>query len=1035
LRVDLFLKLYFSFCSKFHEKSLQISMRPHNYNVTIAMITRLPPIAPMRFSIFRRLITSSKSLLSLGNRASRSFLARSTAAADGLVVLDGTHIDEFIKTRGIVTISTESVAEAASAEASVKRDACPLKCLLFLASGSPILVVLRLEDRVSESALATFLGIAKSRLEMARPQELIPLTGFPVGQVPPFGHREPLYTLIDQCVTSHSHVVFGDNLEYVLLTTELLRAANGKVVSVSLAAAAAAAATGNAEEGGDQIKATTLPAPWVSGAQAVSLTGIIAQKRKIANLLLFLSIVPPTSSSTRDSRPPPATSAYVRRVWAHPETSEPCEVQLILGKTLERRLGRAPAAELFKSLKRGQIVRVTGKPQEHQQQQGQAPRPYVVDMVVHDIEITGTIAPALYSRTGLVENDEEDEEHFGESEEEERERLKKEKKSQPFNKAEQALLDAELPYYKLPVVAENVKLVNDLASIGYMAEILLRGDHRQHSQTAEVASLGSGGGNAEDEEIEKKQDNTTVLPTSSSMPVLSVKHRVKAARRQAALDPGTWRPRLILGLDAEWQPNFSREEKNSPVSVLQIGSTAHVFLIDMLELCHNPREESSPHDRGKTKGKTTLTLEQKALSDVLEAVLGDAGIVKVGFGLKYDFKRLVESYPWMPCFAAAAAEENENENSSEEKEKEEGIAKSLPYRSVPIRSHVDALLLARSAGDGQTSYKRLGLSAVCRLILGKAVDKSEQTSDWGTRPLTQDQIYYAAADVTCLVDIFNGIIARRPDFLAAFWMAQFSSHLTDMAALRPKLSYSRRGRGGNEGAGGASGAGLSWRTNTNARGYGSTNQVQCNVDALMRYLGQPIPDGGKLSIIKLAASETVQTGSGVDGETRETILVEPSRVPRFTRGSGLLEFENRTYLLFVNVPSQKYPNVFSFSSEDDGEQSCYMTWWPGKGQTMAHPMIQRLLPAAAAAAAVEEKEQEQEEKEEAGGAPKATEGSAPTVILFVRPQRDEYSCFGRLKASAVEELDGQLCVSWKLVDYSGIKSSAPFQQVLTLQKT
>jgi hypothetical protein len=60
--------------------------------------------------------------------------------------------------------------------------------------------------------------------------------------------------------------------------------------------------------------------------------------------------------------------------------------------------------------------------------------------------------------------------------------------------------------------------------------------------------------------------------------------------------------------------------------------------------------------------------------------------------------------------------------------------------------------------------------------------------------------------------------------------------------------------------------------------------------------------------------------------------------------------------------------------------------------------------------------------------------SLPTVLLFVRPQRDEYACFGRLEASTVEELDGQLCVSWKLVDYSAIESSAPFQHVLKLQK-
>jgi prolyl-tRNA editing enzyme YbaK/EbsC (Cys-tRNA(Pro) deacylase) len=272
------------------------------------MITPISPITPMRIPFIHRLITSSHSLLSR-----RAFLPRATAAAaDDVVVLDSTHIDEFIKTRGIVTIpqkheAAEAAAEAAATETlkAASLDACPLKCLLFLASGSPILIVLRSEDRVSEQALATFLNVAKSRVEMARTSQLIPITGFPVGQVPPFGHRAPLYTLVDQCVTSHSHVVFGDNLEYVLPTTELLRASNGKVAAVSVTAVSSAvegSGSGNSTTG--DAKERRLPVPWVAGAQAVSLTGVIAQKRKIANLLLFLNIVPPSPGQLGKVRKP-----------------------------------------------------------------------------------------------------------------------------------------------------------------------------------------------------------------------------------------------------------------------------------------------------------------------------------------------------------------------------------------------------------------------------------------------------------------------------------------------------------------------------------------------------------------------------------------------------------------------------------------------------------------------------------------------------------------------------------------------------------
>ena len=58
----------------------------------------------------------------------------------------------------------------------------------------------------------------------------------------------------------------------------------------------------------------------------------------------------------------------------------------------------------------------------------------------------------------------------------------------------------------------------------------------------------------------------------------------------------------------------------------------------------------------------------------------------------------------------------------------------------------------------------------------------------------------------------------------------------------------------------------------------------------------------------------------------------------------------------------------------------------------------------------------------------------PTVLLFVRPQKSDYVSCGRLEVASVDEIDGQLCVSWQLMDYVSIKESAYFQQVLKLQK-
>ena len=358
--------------------------------------------------------------------------------------------------------------------------------------------------------------------------------------------------------------------------------------------------------------------------------------------------------------------------------------------------------------------------------------------------------------------------------------------------------------------------------------------------------------------------------------------------------------------------------------------------------------------------------------------------------------------------------------------------------SIPLASHVDALVLARCAGDGKTAYKRLGLAAITRLVLGRALDKQQQTSDWGARPLTQQQQLYAAADVTCLVDIFNAITATRPEFLSPFWMAQLHSNLVELPQwqLRPPTGGRRSSRSAAENA--ASGAALPWQAQvTGKRGAGATSQLACNAAALLHYLGGPVPDGGKLSVIRVAASETLPDGS----------IIEPARMPRSPRGSGVLEFQHRHFLLFVNVPSQRYPNEFSIVETTGGDgadtgEDCFMTWWPGKGHTLSHPLVRRLLPAAAAAEAAKTAENDDDDyveielivKDPATTSNDDDDDSiAPTVLLFVRPQRDGYVCCGRLEAATVSEMDGQLCVSWKLLDFGEIKESTYFRKVLLLQ--
>jgi 3'-5' exonuclease len=75
----------------------------------------------------------------------------------------------------------------------------------------------------------------------------------------------------------------------------------------------------------------------------------------------------------------------------------------------------------------------------------------------------------------------------------------------------------------------------------------------------------------------------------------------------------------------------------------------------------------------------------------------------------------------------------------------------LAEQGYQIANIVDTLRESRQIAPA-SSY---GLKALCERHLQRILDKSEQMSEWGARPLSKSQLEYAAIDAEVLLDLYD----------------------------------------------------------------------------------------------------------------------------------------------------------------------------------------------------------------------------------------------------------------------------------------
>jgi hypothetical protein len=175
----------------------------------------------------------------------------------------------------------------------------------------------------------------------------------------------------------------------------------------------------------------------------------------------------------------------------------------------------------------------------------------------------------------------------------------------------------------------------------------------------------------------------------------------------------------IIAMDVEWRP-FSTGNPSNQCSLLQVACFTHVFLFDLIEL---ETDWGNYQVINESLRKETISNHQQLFKTLLQSLFESKEILKLGFGISGDLKRLFESFPT-----------------------------SFHYNSnISIHNNFN---------DLQKSYSPLqtkSLSYFTSSIFHSDLDKRMQRSDWERRPLLPEQINYAALDAYILLLLNNEI--------------------------------------------------------------------------------------------------------------------------------------------------------------------------------------------------------------------------------------------------------------------------------------
>jgi len=527
-----------------------------------------------------------------------------------------------------------------------------------------------------------------SQWELAPSHLVEDLCGFEPGCVPPLGYpRQPMSVVIDESLVTNKMLLGGGGCldqRCVIRADSLIESTKATVCDIMWRRGRGFEGGMLRQINGDRSNIARIkpffpvaPPAAESGAsydqtrphQPVPVTamGRLISVRQIAKKLVFADLAPPDYPYGVSSAQEKQEQYKKEMPWRSGEDSRDMYVQIIVGKTFCEQFGEKDGPERLKLLKPGRLVLIRGAANVDPNQKngwantsGNWAQKRSLDVIISSFEI-------------LAEPDEVDDivsTHMGTLGQ-----LPWERK-RGFERRAVASMAPERGKW----AEKGVECTDDT---------VLKGN-------APVLTIPQFNSYLRDSPLE-----VTVVDCSESMETLADSLSSLLSMKGDLLD-------LVLGIDCEWRPTgkYSDNTDANPVALLQISapSLSRAFLVDMHALI-----------RSNLTDKETMTPSEQILSDAIGSVFRSVSIIKVGFHVAVDFRRLAASFPHVPAFSI--------------------LHSVLELSSVAENLHPNSP--SRSIG----SLRRL-----CQLVLNYDVSKEQQCSDWEARPLSLEQIEYATLD-------------------------------------------------------------------------------------------------------------------------------------------------------------------------------------------------------------------------------------------------------------------------------------------------